>query len=274
MTVTWAWLLKKNFRLNDTNLHPTVRQKAWDSIYELWQKGIYVLITQGYRSIAEQNELYAQGRTKPGKIVTNARGGQSYHNFGLALDFALYINNGADVSWDKNADFNGDRAADWKQVVQTFKARGFAWGGDFRTFKDAPHFEMTFGYTCNQLQAGKGPTRPSTTVVIPEPAKAVASMVDAKEPTCRIVVNGAKLDAPGIIRNDISYLPVRAVGNAVGVSVGFCGGKATMGKGVLETTIVIDESGYAQAREIGMVLGYQVDWDGKTRTVKLIKGKR
>ncbi|WP_205628883.1 hypothetical protein, partial [Acinetobacter baumannii] len=67
-------------------------------------------------------------------------------------------------------------------------------------------------------------------------------------------MNGAKLDAPGIIRNDLSYLPVRAVGNATGVSVGFCGGKATLGKGKLETTIVIDGTGYAQSREIAKVL--------------------
>ncbi|MFT9848530.1 GH25 family lysozyme [Aneurinibacillus sp. REN35] len=103
---------------------------------------------------------------------------------------------------------------------------------------------------------------------------AVGAVTDSKEPTCRIIVNGAKLDALGIIRNDLSYLPVRAVGNATGVSVEFCNGKATLGKGTLETTIVIDGAGYAQAREIGMVLGYLVDWNGKTRTVKLTKGAR
>ncbi|BAU28237.1 peptidoglycan L-alanyl-D-glutamate endopeptidase CwlK [Aneurinibacillus soli] len=267
MAVTWDWLVKKNFRLNDANLHPAVRQKAWDVIFELWQQGIYVLITQGYRSIAEQNDLYAQGRTKPGKIVTNARGGQSYHNYGLAIDFVLYTKDGKDVTWD-------DSSAEWKQVVRVFKSKEFAWGGDFRTFKDTPHFEMTFGYTYSQLQNGKGPVRPATVVVIPEPAKAVSSAVLNQESTCTIIVNGAKLDARGIMRDNLSYLPVRAVGNATGVTVGFENGKALLGKGVLQTTILIGDSGYAHTREIADVLGYKVDWDGKTQTVTLTKGAR
>ncbi|MED0738884.1 M15 family metallopeptidase, partial [Aneurinibacillus thermoaerophilus] len=100
MAITWDWLKQKNFRLNDQNLHPVVAQRGWEVVFEAWQRGIYVLITQGYRSIAEQNELYAQGRTKPGKIVTNAKGGTSYHNYGLALDFALYTPDGKQVVWD------------------------------------------------------------------------------------------------------------------------------------------------------------------------------
>lgn len=171
--LTWDFIVKKNLRLNDPNLHPTVRQKAWDAVYEAWQQGIYVLITQGYRSIAEQDALYAQGRTKPGKIVTNAKGGTSYHNFGLAVDFALYTADGKDVTWD-------DSSAAWKTVVRIFKAKGFAWGGDFRSFKDTPHFEMTFGLTTAQLRAGKRPNNHATTVSIPKPETKVASVVDVK----------------------------------------------------------------------------------------------
>lgn len=267
MTITWDWLVQKNFRLHDANLHPTVRQKAWDAIFGLWQQDICVLITQGYRSIAEQNDLYAQGRTKPGKIVTNARGGQSHHNYGLAIDFALYTKDGKDVTWD-------DSSAEWKQVVQVFKSKGFAWGGDFRTFKDTPHFEMTFGYRYSQLQSGQVPARPTMTVVIPEPAKAVASVVANQEITCGIIVNGAKLDVLGILREGVSYLPVRAVGNAAGVTVGFANGKAMIGTGILQTTLLIKDTGYAQGQEIAQVLGYMIDWDQHTRTVTLTKGKR
>ncbi|MED4726977.1 GH25 family lysozyme [Aneurinibacillus migulanus] len=102
----------------------------------------------------------------------------------------------------------------------------------------------------------------------------VGTVTDSKEPTCRIVVNGAKLDAHGIIRNDLSYLPVRAIGNAAGVTIGFCNGKATLGKGTLDTTIIIGETGYAQAREIAEVLGYNLDWCQENRQVTLTKGKR
>ncbi|MCP1357402.1 glycoside hydrolase family 25 protein [Aneurinibacillus migulanus] len=115
------------------------------------------------------------------------------------------------------------------------------------------------------LIAGKKVSAPDT---------AVGTVTDSKELACHIVVNGAKLDAPGIIRNDLSYLPVRAIGNAVGVVVGLCNGKATLGKGTLETTIVIGEKGYAQAREIAQVLGYNLNWCQKNRQVTLTKGKR
>ncbi|MED4726893.1 glycoside hydrolase family 25 protein [Aneurinibacillus migulanus] len=109
---------------------------------------------------------------------------------------------------------------------------------------------------------------------VSKPSTAVGTVTDSKEPACRIVVNGAKLDAPGIIRNDLSYLPVRAIGNAVGVVVGFCNGKATLGKGTLETTIVIGEKGYAQAREIAQVLGYNLDWCQENRQVTLMIRER
>lgn len=90
----------------------------------------------------------------------------------------------------------------------------------------------------------------------------------------RIVVNGAKLDAPGIIRDNLSHLPVRAIGNAAGVAVGFCNGKATLGKGVLETTIIIGETGYAQSGQIAEVPGYNLEWKQATREVVCTKGKR
>lgn len=265
-TITWEWLKQKNFRLNDTNVHPTVRQNAWDAIFELYKKGIYVLITQGFRSFAEQNDLYAQGRSKGGNIVTNAKGGESNHNYGLALDFALYIKGGADVSWDEKADFNGDKAADWLQVVQAFKARGFTWGGDFRSFKDTPHVEMTFGLNWHQLLAGSKPPKGPSTVNIP-----TESSTPAKTPNdnCYIVVNGAKLLATGLLRGDSSYLPVRAIGNATGIEVGYANGKANLGKGILQTTTLIGDTAYAQSREIVGVLGYNIAWDAPTNTVTL-----
>jgi N-acetylmuramoyl-L-alanine amidase CwlA len=176
MTITWDWLKQKSFRLNDPNLHPTVAQRAWEVVFEAWKRGIYVLITQAYRSIAEQNELYAQGRTKPGKIVTNAKGGTSYHNYGLAVDMALYTPDGKSVVWDTDTDFNENQKKDWMEVVALFKARGFKWGGDFKSFKDMPHFEMTFGFSIAQLKAGERPSRPSMTVQVPEPI-----IIDKKE---------------------------------------------------------------------------------------------
>jgi peptidoglycan L-alanyl-D-glutamate endopeptidase CwlK len=101
--------------------------------------------------MAEQDALYAQGRKKPGKKVTNAKAGQSIHNYGLAVDIVLIID-GKTASWDVKADWDNDRKADWMECVEIFKKHGWDWGGDWRTFKDMPHFEKK-GYTWRTLIA-------------------------------------------------------------------------------------------------------------------------
>lgn len=137
-------------------VHPVVKEKALKLVENSYKRGVCIAITQGYRSIEEQNELYAQGRTKPGKIVTNAKGGDSYHNYGLAIDFCLIINDKQYV-WDIDGDFDGDKKADWMEVVEEAKKLGFEWGGDFKRFKDYPHFQYTFGLSIADLKAGKRP---------------------------------------------------------------------------------------------------------------------
>lgn len=127
-------------------LHPKLRESglaAYDEAVRKTPEGVHPLITQTLRTFEESNTLYAQGRTKPGKIVTNARAGASYHNYGLALDFVLVV--GGKVLWkvDEN----------WMTVVKAFKDHGFFWGGDFKSLKDYPHFENRFGYTWRQLLA-------------------------------------------------------------------------------------------------------------------------
>ncbi|AHV98971.1 M15 family metallopeptidase [Paenibacillus sabinae] len=120
--------------------------------------GVPIVITQGLRTIDEQNALYAQGRTTRGQIVTNARGGYSYHNFGVAIDFALLLPDGG-VSWDTKRDGDCDGLADWGEVVAQAKRLGWDWGGDWRSFTDLPHFEMTFGLSTADYRAGKRPTQ-------------------------------------------------------------------------------------------------------------------
>ncbi|OME55108.1 M15 family metallopeptidase [Paenibacillus odorifer] len=139
-------------------LHPFVLAAATVLIERCYVRGVPIVITQGLRTIAEQDALYAQGRTKPGSIVTNAKGGYSYHNFGLAVDFALLLPNGSSVSWDMNRDYNENNIKDWIEVVEEAKKLGFDWGGDWTSFKDYPHFQMAFGLTLTQLRAGAKPS--------------------------------------------------------------------------------------------------------------------
>lgn len=110
-----------------------------------------VRIAQGFRTFEEQDDLYAKGRTTLGSIVTNAKGGDSVHNYGLAIDIVLIIDEKI-ASWDTKKDFDKDLQSDWMEVVQVFKKAGFTWGGDWRTFKDMPHFEKTGGNSLKQLK--------------------------------------------------------------------------------------------------------------------------
>jgi hypothetical protein len=132
-----------------SKLHPAVIPHALEWLQRVEAEGINLLVTETLRTVQKQNELYAQGRTKPGQVVTQVRGGQSFHNFGLALDFCLLDDNGQE-SWEVNSD--------WYKVAQIGKDCGFSWGGDWEGFKDYPHLEMTFGLTCTDLKAGKQPT--------------------------------------------------------------------------------------------------------------------
>lgn len=140
-------------------LHPKVRDevKALIEKVELgFAKNVAVRLVQTLRTIEEQNALYAQGRTKPGPIVTNAKGGSSYHNYGLAFDFAILLDkdgNGTydELSWDIKKDNDKDGIADWLEVVKVFEAAGWEWGGKWSSIKDYPHLQKTFGYSWKTL---------------------------------------------------------------------------------------------------------------------------
>lgn len=141
-------------------LHPKLRDEAgllYDEIVASLTGSAICRFAYTLRTFAEQDALFAQGRTKPGKVVTNAKGGQSYHNYGLAIDIVLILDkdkNGTfeTASWDLKTDFDGDKKADWMEVVQIFKRFGFEWGGDWK-FVDAPHFQKTFGKSIYELRA-------------------------------------------------------------------------------------------------------------------------
>jgi peptidoglycan L-alanyl-D-glutamate endopeptidase CwlK len=134
-------------------MHPKVREELLEQyLYannKLLPKGVRLRFSYTLRTISEQNALYAQGRTKSGAIVTNARGGQSYHNYGLAFDIVLLYDldgNGTFeyASWDITD-------PNWKKVVSYFKEQGWTHGGDFKSIKDYPHFEKSFGYSTREL---------------------------------------------------------------------------------------------------------------------------
>ena len=131
-------------------LHPALRDvaiAAYNEAVAATPTGVHPVIDQTLRSFEESDKLYQQGRTTPGPIVSNAKAGQSWHNYGLALDFHLQVN-GKDV-WPNHP----EQDADWMTVVNIFKKHGFNWGGEFPgTFKDYPHLENKLGHTLAQLE--------------------------------------------------------------------------------------------------------------------------
>lgn len=135
-------------------LHPKLRVEALTILKEINEVLLTgrakVRFTHTLRTNKEQNDLYALGRTKPGKVVTHAKAGDSYHNYGLAIDICLIIN-GKEASWDTNADFDKDGVADWAEIVGVFIRHGWTWGGNW-AWKDMAHFQKSFGRSISQLK--------------------------------------------------------------------------------------------------------------------------
>ncbi len=136
---------ERNARVVNT-LHPVVSEMANRLLRELENRKENILLTSGTRTIAEQNALYEQGRTKPGKIVTNARGGESLHQYGVAFDYVPINSKGRE-------DFD-----DWQGFIRAGeigKEMGLSWGGDWKPkFKDLPHLQYMGGYPLVDFQTG------------------------------------------------------------------------------------------------------------------------
>lgn len=114
-------------------IHPALAAAVRALIADLAAKGTVVEVVQGLRTYAEQDELYAKGRTKPGQIVTQARGGESNHNFGLAVDLCPFV--------DDKPDWNAPMSV-WAAIGVAAEARGLEWGGSWKKFLDKPHVQL------------------------------------------------------------------------------------------------------------------------------------
>jgi peptidoglycan LD-endopeptidase CwlK len=133
-------------RLRD--VHPQLARKIRQmaDILELERPSVTLRVTQGLRTWGEQSVLYAQGRSQPGRIVTNAEPGHSWHQFGLAVDVVP-------LGLEGKPDWNTQHPI-WKRVVALGTSLGLVAGAQFRSFPDYPHFQLT----------GKLPVSPDTAV--------------------------------------------------------------------------------------------------------------
>lgn len=114
-------------------VHPRLAAAVRAMAAELETEGIVIEVVQGLRTWEEQDALYAKGRTAPGPKVTNAKGGSSYHNFGLAADVCPFIK--GKPWWDAPR-------KTWAHIGRAAKRAGLEWGGDWTTFIDLPHVQL------------------------------------------------------------------------------------------------------------------------------------
>ena len=116
---------------------------------ELRAQGITVMATSTYRDFEAQSAIYARGRTAPGKVVTNARAGDSWHNWRCAFD-VLPLRCGKPV-WGTTG---ADRVV-WQRLGEIGETCGLEWAGRWTTFREMAHFQYTGGLTLADFKAGK-----------------------------------------------------------------------------------------------------------------------
>lgn len=152
--------------LRAKELHPYIANEVIATITAIetakFSPYMAIRLPQATRTFPQQDGYFALGRTvknpdgydakkRPmGYIVTNSRAGQSYHNYGLAIDFALLYDkdkNGTfeELSWNLVADLDRDGEADWMEVVHAFEDLEYTWGGHFSSRPDNPHLEKHKG---------------------------------------------------------------------------------------------------------------------------------
>jgi hypothetical protein len=237
--------------------------------------GLTVRITSGNRSWAEQNELYAQGRTKPGPRVTNARGGSSNHNYGIAVDVTIF--RGAEPVWE---------SPHYAKLGAIGQRLGLDWGGAWQSIKDEPHFEIKVGRSVSQLRA----------LVNASGWSAIDALIPSFQAEANLVVPPQAPAGPlsvTVVHDDpddgkpATELSVRAWfdGSRTWVSPSdFCdyfGGEFVVlddhdgGAGQVRLNGEIQSLGWTRIKgevavkfaAINAVLGLTFSWDGKTRTL-------
>lgn len=113
-------------------VHPELARRVYAVVEAMQKKGYDIRVVQGLRTFVEQDILFQQGRTRKGPKVTNARGGQSNHNYGLAVDLCPFKNNKPD--WNDETGFD--------LIGQESQKRSLNWGGSWPKFPDRPHVQL------------------------------------------------------------------------------------------------------------------------------------
>lgn len=191
--------------VSEKKIHPELVKKLKKLKSLCKENGISIKFSEGYRTVAEQDALYAQGRTKPGNVVTNARGSSysSQHQWGIAADF--YLNMDIDGDGDKKDDAFNDVTNMFSRVGRLAEEVGLSWGGNWTRIFDKPHLYIgKWGSTTSDLKSMYGSyeafkkTWDTSNVIdseIDEPRFSVYATKDQVKELQKII--GAKVDGIG-----------------------------------------------------------------------------
>lgn len=127
---------------NIVTLHPKAQEMARQFIKRLQDSEINARIISGTRTYAEQDALFAKGRTLPGTKVTNAKGGQSNHNFGIAWDIGIFDAEGAYLP----------ESPLYEKAAEVGLVEGLEWGGNWAGFKDRPHYQLVTNLSIKEVR--------------------------------------------------------------------------------------------------------------------------
>lgn len=127
---------------NIATLHPKAQELARKFLKLLQDAGINARIISGTRTYAEQDALYAKGRTQPGDKVTNAEGGESNHNFGIAWDIGIFTSDGKYLP----------ESPLYNKAAEVGLLPELEWGGNWSSFKDKPHYQLKTGLSIKEVQ--------------------------------------------------------------------------------------------------------------------------
>lgn len=194
-----------------TLCHPELQKKAEKLIEECKKRGLIVKLGESFRTVAEQNALYAQGRTKPGQIVTYAKGSDysSMHQWGVAFD--IIRNDGKGAYNDSDG---------WFEKAGTVgKELGLEWGGDWTNPVDKPHFQLSqWGSTPDKLKKAYGSFEnfKKTWEVYAAGEEEGEELVTEG----RAVVNGKEYKIDRILKDDMNFIKVGNFEN-MGFDVGY-----------------------------------------------------
>jgi hypothetical protein len=251
---------------NIETLHPKARPWAKAHIEAVNSAGILpagwsVRIVSGNRTWAEQDALYAQGRTKAGPVVTKARGGQSNHNFGIAWDIGIFDDKGAYLG----------ESPYYKRIASVGKALGLEWGGDWTSIMDMPHYQVKTGLSVSQLRRLMLEKKE---LPIPAYQGAIVEVSDTPK-TVQVFENAEKTSIPAFLLNGSTWVGLREFCNVFGGSidrVDTTAGEAMFTITLDDHTLVVNGQitagrGMVKFVDINRVLGWEFTFKNNMLTI-------